>query len=74
MSDTEPEILPGESDMTKIPIKVDKASSDQKLPPMSRINFSKVHAVIWNVKVMNVGTVARESMPALVTYWRQALE
>jgi hypothetical protein len=74
MSDTDPRKLPEETDMNKKPIAVDKASADQKLDVMSRINFSRVHTVIWNVKVMNVGMVSRESMPSLVSYWRQALE
>jgi hypothetical protein len=73
MSDTEPRKLPGETDMNKKPIAVDKASPDQKLDAMSRINFSTVHTVMWNVKVMNVGRVTQESMPRLVAYWRQAL-
>jgi hypothetical protein len=74
MSDTKPFKLPEETDMNKKPIAVDKSSSDQKLDEMSRLNFSRVHTVIWNVKVMNVGRVSRESMPSLVSYWRQTLE
>jgi len=74
MSDTEPTKLPGESQMNKKPIAVDKSSPDQKLLPSSRLNFAKIHTVGWNVKVMDVGTVARESMPLFVTYWRQSLE
>jgi hypothetical protein len=57
--------------MNKKPIAVDKASADQKLDAMSRINFARVHTVNWNVKVMNVGMVTRESMPSLVSYWKQ---
>jgi mRNA-degrading endonuclease toxin of MazEF toxin-antitoxin module len=74
MSDTKPRRLPEETDMNKKPIAVDKSSPDQKLDQMSRINFSRIHTVNWNVKVMNVGKVTRESMPSLVTYWKQALE
>jgi hypothetical protein len=74
ISDTKPTKLEEEVDLNKRPIAVDKASPNQKLHPMSRINFSKVHIVIWNVKVMNVGRVARESLPTLVGYWRQTLE
>lgn len=74
MSDTTPRKLPEETDMNKKPIAVDKASPEQKLDEMSRINFSRVHTVIWNVKVMDVGTVSRESIPSLVAYWKQALE
>ena len=74
MSDAKPQTLPEEMDMVKTPIAIDKASADQKLDTMSRINFSRVHTVIWDVKVMNIGKVARESMPRLVAYWRQSLE
>jgi hypothetical protein len=74
MSDTKPAKLPEESDLNKKPIAVDKSSPDQKLHPSSRLNFAKIHTVNWNVKVMNVGRVARESMPLLVAYWKQSLE
>jgi hypothetical protein len=74
MSDTRPYQLPEEVGMNKRPIAVDKSSPDQKLDPMSRLNFSRVHTVIWNVKVMDVGRVTRESIPTLVTYWKQTLE
>jgi hypothetical protein len=74
MSDTEPTKLREESDLNKKPIAVDKSSPDQKLHSSSRLNFAKIHTVNWNVKVMNVGRVARESMPLLVTYWKQSLE
>jgi mRNA-degrading endonuclease toxin of MazEF toxin-antitoxin module len=74
MSGTRPSRLATETDMNKKPIAVDKASSDQKLDAMSRINFARVHTVNWNVKVMNVGRVTRESMPSLITYWKKALE
>ena len=74
MSDTKPVRLREETDMNKRPIAVEKSSPDQKLDEMSRLNFSRVHTVIWNVKVMDVGRVARESIPTLVTYWKQTLE
>ena len=74
MSDTKPARLAQEVDLNKRPIAVDKASPDQKLDPLSRINFSRVHTVIWNVKVMNVGKVTRECEPMLVAYWKQTIE
>ena len=70
MSDAKPFRLPEEVDMNKRPIAVDKSSPDQKLHEMSRLNFSRVHTVIWNVKVMNVGKVTDASMPAFESYWR----
>jgi hypothetical protein len=74
MSDTKPDSLSTETDMNKKPIAVDKASHDQKLDKMSRINFASVHTVHWNVKVMNVGKVTRESMPSLIAYWKDQLK
>jgi hypothetical protein len=74
MSDTQPKILPEERDIVKKPIAVDKASAQQKLDVMSRINFSRVHTVQWDVKVSNIGIVSRDSMPHLMSYWRQGLE
>jgi hypothetical protein len=73
MSDTRPRRLQEEKDMDKMPIAVDKASADQRLDAMSRISFSRIHTVIWNVKVMDVGRVTRESMPRLVSYWKETV-
>ena len=53
---------------------LEKASQYQKLVEASRINFSRVHAVVWNVKVMNVGRMSRESIPYLVTYWQDGIQ
>lgn len=73
MSDTSPKKLAEETDMAKKPIAVEKSSADQKLHEMSRINFSKVHTVNWNVKVMDVGRVTRASLPSLVAYYTSAV-
>ena len=56
--------------ITKKRISVDKAGNDQKLDPMSRLNFSRVYTVEHNVKVMNVGKVSKDSLPVLLGYWR----
>lgn len=75
MTDTRPFCLPEEEKyLTKKPIAVEKASADQKLDPMSRLNFKKVYTIEHNVKVMNVGKVAKDSLPALLGYWRQSLQ
>ena len=58
----------------KKPISVDKASQYQKLVEASRITFSRVHTVVWNVKAMNVGRMSRESIPYLMTYWQYAIQ
>jgi hypothetical protein len=73
MSDTTPIRLEGEEMMTKKPIEVHKASADQKLDPASRINFGRVYAVLWDVKVMNIGKVAEDSMPHLLGYYTNSL-
>jgi hypothetical protein len=60
MIDTQPYLSPPEErQVNKRPIGVDKASPDQKLDKMSRLNFGRPLSVEHNVKVMNVGTVAR---------------
>jgi hypothetical protein len=60
---------PGEN-IVKNPIAVVPAGPDQKLHPKSRINFDKVHSVEHNVKVMNVGKVAAESLHNLSLYYQ----
>ena len=75
MTDTRPFCLSEEDKyLTKKPIVIEKASADQRLDPMSRLNFKKVYAVEYNVKVMNVGRVAKDSLPALLGYWQQSLQ
>jgi hypothetical protein len=75
MADTRPFCLPEEEKyLSKKPIAVEKASVDQRLDPMSRLNFKKVYTIEHNVKVMNVGKVAKDSLPALLGYWRQSLQ
>jgi hypothetical protein len=71
MDDTKPAIHSTEKGMMfKSPIAVTAANSEQKLHYMSRINFGKVYSVEWNVKVMNVGKVNRDSMFTFEGYWR----
>jgi hypothetical protein len=75
MTGIRPFCLPEEEKyLTKKPIAVEKASADQRLDPMSRLNFKKVYTIEHNVKVMNVGKVAKDSLPALLGYWRQSLQ
>jgi hypothetical protein len=70
MDDTKPAIHSTENGMMfKSPIAVSAASPEQKLHYMSRINFGKVYSVEWNVKVMNVGRVNRDSMIKFEGYW-----
>lgn len=60
--------------MTKNPIAVHPAATDQKLHIMGRLNFAKIHSVEWNVEVMNVGKATEGSIPPLIRYWRNQLE
>jgi len=63
--------LASEADVTdKKPIAVNMADSEQKLDPMSRINFGKPYSIEWNVKVMNVGRIAEKSRAAFESYWQ----
>jgi hypothetical protein len=74
MTDTRPSCLPEEErDLIKKPIAVEKASDDQKLDIMSRVNFKKIYTIEHNVKVMSVGKVTRDSLPVLLKYWMQSL-
>ena len=59
---------PGEK-IVKNAIAVKPAAKDQKLHPMSRINFDKIYTIEHNVKVMNVGKVVDESMHNLSLYF-----
>lgn len=68
MTGTAPFTAPDEPRMTKNPIQVDPAQ-DQELEPMSRINFTKVHTVEHEVKVLNIGFVSKRSMPDFLKYW-----
>ena len=60
---------PGEN-IVKNPIAVVPAGPDQKLHPMSRINFDKMYSIEHNVKVMNVGKVADGSLHNLELYFQ----
>ena len=75
MTDTRPFCLPEEEKyLTKRPIAVDKASADQRLDPMSRVNFKKIYTIEHNMKIMNVGKATKDSLPAFIGYWRQSLQ
>jgi hypothetical protein len=56
--------------MNKEPIAVDPASPDQKLNKWSRLDFRRVYTVEHNVKVKNIGHVAKRSMPYLLSYFK----
>ena len=68
MVGTSSEAAPGEK-IVKNPIAVIPAGPDQKLHPKSRINFDKMYSVEYNVKVMDVGKVADESLHNLSLFF-----
>lgn len=70
MKGTKPTRQAAEPPMTKEPIAVEPASPEQKLDPMSRINFAKIHTIEHNVNVLPVGLVSDESMPKFEAYVR----
>jgi hypothetical protein len=67
-----PARLAAETGMVKEPLQVIPARN-QKLSPMSRVNFAKMYTVEHNVKVMDVGKVSQDSLPKLIGYWRVAV-
>lgn len=73
MSTEQPARLQLEDRMIKRPIAVNASNPRQRLDRMSRVNFLKVYTVEHYVKVMDVGVVARDSMPYLVGYWRNSV-
>jgi hypothetical protein len=74
MSNSTPARLKSETGMTKEPICVDPATPDQKLGRLSRVNFAKIYTVEHNVKVLHVGSVAKQSMHHLRGYFKIELE
>lgn len=72
MEGRKPRRVAGEPDMKKTPIKV-VPTGQEFLEAASRINFSKPVSVEHNVKFLNEGKIAEESMPYFTTYWRQHL-
>lgn len=58
----------GEPKMTKEPLEVEPAKPDQKLDPMSRLNFGKVYTVEHNVKILPVGRIVEASMAKFIAY------
>ncbi|KAJ5826382.1 hypothetical protein N7474_003520 [Penicillium riverlandense] len=61
---------PNEPKMVKEPIEVQPSSPDQKLDPMSRLNFGKVYTVEHNVKVLPVGKICESSLEKFLAYAR----
>ena len=73
MKGTSPGVEPEELQrgMSKDPIAIHPASADQKLLPMSRLNFGKIYTVEHNVKTMHVGFIRGEDLQTLKVYHYQ---
>jgi hypothetical protein len=86
MTGTTPYTAPDEPKMSKTPIQVDPAQDKSqeldpkktrldlkkiRLEPMSRINFTKVHTVEHEVKVLNIGIVSKKAMPDFEQFWAE---
>jgi hypothetical protein len=59
--------------ITKRPIAVDLVE-DKTLSPMSRILFSKIYTVEWNIRVKDIGRLAPKSMDDFQRYWTVELQ
>jgi len=70
--DPKPAPLRGER-LTKTAFEVDapKDSSSKRLTPESRLNFGKIYTVEHNIKVENLGMIAKKHMQLLESYYRQ---
>lgn len=73
MANTQPARLADEKGMTKRPLAVDPADPRQKLDPLSRLNFGKIYTVEHAVKVTNIGTISRRSLPHFMAYWQNTI-
>lgn len=74
MGNSQPTMKKSEPKMTKDPVEVEPAGPDQKLDPMSRLNFGKVYTVEHNVKVLPVGRITDGSMAQFITYVKHEYE
>jgi hypothetical protein len=57
--------------MRKDPIEIEAASETEEMSPASRLRFGKIHSIEWNVKVREIGVVARKHMSRLLKYYHE---
>jgi len=55
------------------PLAVTLDSYGEKLDPMSRVNFGKVHTIEHNVEIRHIGRISSSSMPTFNAYVNEAL-
>lgn len=68
--------LPGlepTTDMTKEPLALVPASSDQYLDPLSCVDFGKVHVIERLREVIYIGQLTEKSLKKLRSYWRNTI-
>jgi hypothetical protein len=65
----QPELLPGENQLSKRPICVVMNPGEKYLSKTSRVYFGIHHPIQYNVKVKDLGYVHRDSMMDLFGYW-----
>jgi len=67
----QPQLLPGETGITKAPIEIVMAEGEANLNVASRIYFGIHHPIQYNVKVKEIGYVIRAHIPNLIGYWKE---
>jgi hypothetical protein len=65
-------ISPGEN-LTKAGIRVEMFSPEEKLDPLSRINYAKVYTVEYNVKVFFIGRVHRDHQHRFLADYKNSM-
>jgi hypothetical protein len=66
-----PQLMPGESGITKASIGVLMADGQTQLRAASRIYYGIHHPIEYNVKVKEIGQVIRSHLPTLVRNWKE---
>ncbi|KAJ4374887.1 hypothetical protein N0V83_001965 [Neocucurbitaria cava] len=66
-----PELIEGETGITKYSIAVVMAAGEQAFHTTSRIYYGIHHPIQYNVKVRDKGTVLDEHIPALIGNWKE---
>jgi hypothetical protein len=66
---TQPELLHGETGITKSPIAIVMNAGEPPLHKASRIYYGIHHAIQYNVKVRDIGYVLEDHVPALIGSW-----
>ena len=69
--DRPPKRFEQEANLRKDAIKVDIVDPSLKLSPDSRINYAFTRPIQHNVKVKNVGKIAKKDMYKLYNYWKE---